>query len=604
MIERRPYATNPRSQTPKVGRLAASLVVLLGVLLSISGCPNPVAGDKNPPVISKVAAVAKDAKVKVSWTTNEESTSKVEYGRTSSYDFVKVSDEFVTEHLIILTDLVAGVQYHYRVSSTDRGRNETFSVDTTFTATDADTVPPRIFNIFSTNNSEKREITFTWETDEETTGRIEYGPAADYGSLLEDIDPSTGQPKIALKHSATLPLSEIDFGVLQYHYGVRAADEAGNSATSDDLLTSPLNVRIDAGSTGRQHLPKLAASGGVVHIAWADERSGESQIYLASSRDGGKIFTVNAFGRPPLQPYKGKYQDIAAEGENVYLVWQGNETGSGAAIYFSRSTDGGTTFEDAVKVDGGSSYPQVHPSVAAAGGRVFIAWQDLRNDEGDIYLATSSDGGITLGPSVLAHSQSAGLQTRPAITSDGSKVYVAWQSIEGRRNHIYTARSDNGLDWSDPVRVDDGSSGGGGHPTMKSSSGGVYLAWHDNRSGFFDVFSASSTTGGTSWGANRRINEIAAAHGGAYPAMAVDSQGYIHLAWQDSRNPIVHIYLSVSTDNGLSWGRNVLIDDSAAGNKYRPSLAVSGAGEVYVAWQDERRGIEKTDIFFTKYKYR
>lgn len=574
-----------------------SLVVVSGALLFISGCLNPVAGDKNPPVISKVGAVPKDAKVKVSWTTNEESTSKVEYGRTSSYDFVKISDEFVTGHLIILADLVAGAQYHYRVSSTDRGRNETFSADMTFMATGADTVPPRIFNIFSTNDSKKIEIAFTWETDEETTGRIEYGPTVDYGSFIEDLDPEAGKPRIAMKHSAIIRLSERDFGVLQYHYRITASDEAGNAATSDDLFTSPLNVRIDDSSIGRQYLPKLAASGERVYIAWTDERSGDSQIYLASSTDGGKTFSVKP------SPHKGKSAEVAAEGESLYLAWQGSEVEGGAVVYFSRSTDGGTTFEDARKVDGGSSAPQINPAVAVAGGRVFIVWQDLRDNEEDIYIATSVDGGVTLSPGVRVHSQNDGLQTHPTVASDGSKVYVVWQSLESGRNHIYMSRSEDGLNWVDPVRIDDGSSGGGEHPILKSASGSVYVAWHDNRSSFFDVFSAPSTSGGVSWGANKRVNEAAGAHGGAYPAMAIDPQGYIYLAWQDSRNPIVHIYLSISTDNGLNWGRNILIDDSVSGNKYRPSLAVSGAGEVYVVWQDERGGMGKTDVFFTKYKY-
>ena len=570
-----------------------SILVIVGGFLIVAGCTNFIAQDRNPPVISQVNAVPKDARVKVSWSTNEESTSEVEFGRTSSYDFSEISKELVSQHLVILTNLVAGAEYHYRVSSTDQAGNESFSVDDVFVAVGADTASPAITNIFSTNDSEKREIVFTWETDEETSGRVEYGLSTDYSSFLDDLDPEGGQPRLVTEHSATLALATEDFGAIQFHYRISASDEAGNTSTSDDFLTSPLNLRIDTTTSGQQHLPKLGASGDRAYITWRDERNGANEIYFAVSPDGGETFSVK-----PLS-FNGEGPDIAAQGEGIYLVWQGND----GKVYFSRSTNGGTSFEAGRKVDDSSSEPQIQPRVSVAGGVVYIVWQDQGNDDGDIYISTSIDEGVTLSPGVRVHNQSSGLQTHPVVASNGSGVYVAWGSKENGENHIYMSRSDDGLNWTNSeVRIDDGSTGSKEHPTLKVSSNAIYAAWHDKRSGGFDVFSAVSTTDGTSWGENKQVNETTTKHGGAHPTMAIDSQGNIYLAWQDRRNPTSHIYLSVSGDNGMTWGKNVLIDDSLSGDKYRPSLAINSTDEVYLVWQDGRRGLDKVDVFFTKYK--
>ena len=80
----------------------------------------------------------------ITWTTNEASTSQVDYGLTISYGSSSPLDAtLVTSHSVALSGLTAGTLYHYRVRSKDAVGNEQLSADATFTTTAAaDTTPP------------------------------------------------------------------------------------------------------------------------------------------------------------------------------------------------------------------------------------------------------------------------------------------------------------------------------------------------------------------------------------------------------------------------------------------------------------------------------
>ena len=87
--------------------------------------PQIVAG---PAVVGKTASTAT-----ILWATDEPSTGKIEYGETASYGQMEESGILEKSHLAVLTDLLSGTTYHFRVSSTDEsGNGPTQSADQTF----------------------------------------------------------------------------------------------------------------------------------------------------------------------------------------------------------------------------------------------------------------------------------------------------------------------------------------------------------------------------------------------------------------------------------------------------------------------------------------
>ena len=93
-----------------------------------------VVTDTTAPDISNVAAAGVTTSgATITWTTNENSDSQVEYGTTTAYgQSTALNPLLVTAHSQVLSGLTSDTEYHYRVKSRDAGSNLAFSVDFTF----------------------------------------------------------------------------------------------------------------------------------------------------------------------------------------------------------------------------------------------------------------------------------------------------------------------------------------------------------------------------------------------------------------------------------------------------------------------------------------
>ena len=90
--------------------------------------------DLTPPAISNVAvSIITGSSAIITWTTDEHSTSQIEYGLTSSYGAsTTLNANSVTEHSQAMTGLNPNTTYHFRVRSKDADNNEAVSGDYNF----------------------------------------------------------------------------------------------------------------------------------------------------------------------------------------------------------------------------------------------------------------------------------------------------------------------------------------------------------------------------------------------------------------------------------------------------------------------------------------
>ncbi len=108
--------------------------------------------DTTKPTISGIKASTDHQGALITWTTNELSSSQVEYGTTTSYGELMpttpatdpsykdpATGEYtsigVTTHQVDITGLDASTTYHFRVKSKDKAGNEAVSADGTFKTT-------------------------------------------------------------------------------------------------------------------------------------------------------------------------------------------------------------------------------------------------------------------------------------------------------------------------------------------------------------------------------------------------------------------------------------------------------------------------------------
>ena len=134
-----PAAVTINDTAPTTDQWNLSLIEVLP-----SGAPDTAA-----PAISNVSAGTPTASgTTVTWTTDEPSTTQVEYGATEEYGSSTTLDTVLrTAHSQPLTGLAAGTLYHYRVRSADAAGNLAVSADGTFTTAAApppDTTPPTV----------------------------------------------------------------------------------------------------------------------------------------------------------------------------------------------------------------------------------------------------------------------------------------------------------------------------------------------------------------------------------------------------------------------------------------------------------------------------
>ncbi len=259
--------------------------------------------------------------------------------------------------------------------------------------------------------------------------------------------------------------------------------------------------------------------------------------------------------QPPA--YTAGNPSIAIGSDGVAYVafagWAGSTTGTD--IFFSKSADG-RTWKVPIRVNNdATANAQTNPSLALdRGNNISIAWVDSRGGNQDIWFSKSTNGGQSFSPNVLVNLVTTNAQT---------EVHIA-------------------IDPVDPMLI--------------------HAVWTDTRTaGNPDIYYANSTDGGVSFNPSSRVNNDAGAAEQGSPAIAVAPNRDVHVVWRDARIAAkgMDIYAARSTNRGASWiyPSNPVNDDSGNAAQQEPTIAVDGAGTIYVAWTDFRSGITAPDIY-------
>ncbi len=131
-------------------------------------------------LIGVITVLPASVDASITWATSWEATSQVEYGLTTNYGSFSVLDPTpVTNHSVILTDLLAGSPYFFRVRS-KVGTNEYMAVSQ-FQTRDLIGVITALPGTV--------DASITWATSWEATSQVEYGLTTNYGSFSV-LDPT------------------------------------------------------------------------------------------------------------------------------------------------------------------------------------------------------------------------------------------------------------------------------------------------------------------------------------------------------------------------------------------------------------------------------
>jgi hypothetical protein len=259
-----------------------------------------------------------------------------------------------------------------------------------------------------------------------------------------------------------------------------ALDERGEAAVAwvdqgeKDVFFNGVNVSRSPRTFS--WLPRIARAGNRVFVLWQEiifsGGSHGGDIAFARSEDGGKTFSAplnlsasvagDGKGRITKDLWHNGSLDLAlGEDGSVYAAWTEYE----GALWFRRSTDGGKTFAAKQKINGPDGGPARAPSLAVAGRTLYLAWTD-----GDIHVATSTDGGAGFGAPVrVTHSK--GYTDAPRLAF-GAPALLHLVYAEDGRIH-YTASADGARTFQPARRI---SRPGAGFPALGvDGKTGVYV---------------------------------------------------------------------------------------------------------------------------------
>jgi len=112
---------------------------------------------------------------------------------------------------------------------------------------------------------------------------------------------------------------------------------------------------------------------------------------------------------------------VAGSGNNAYAIWS-RGTAQKFDVFFSRSTDNGTSFSSALDLSNAGNSSNAR--VAVSGNNVYVVWQSEVLGKADIFFRASTDNGTTFDNAVnLSNSGTSG---SPIISATGSNVFVVW----------------------------------------------------------------------------------------------------------------------------------------------------------------------------------
>jgi hypothetical protein len=302
--------------------------------------------DRVAPIVTNMGAGFTSSSATITWTTDEDATSQVEYGPTAAFGTsTPLDSRLVTSHGVTLTGLTPLSTYYYRVKSRDASGNETVSEDGTVGT--CGSAGPSISGV-SVSNVSSSGATMTWTTSVPGTSQVEYGTTTAYGlSSTEDANLVAG-------HSVTL--SGLTGG-MTYYFRVKSKDACGQESISSRYTFCTDMDALQVGQAIERGTARVTAISAVrvASVSWPGDFA---TIWLYPEQDWVFIIVevrVENLGSGPLWADIGDFRLVDGLGLTYGYSWKytADDAFVSANVYpFTGETEGKILFEVPVGATG------------------------------------------------------------------------------------------------------------------------------------------------------------------------------------------------------------------------------------------------------------
>jgi hypothetical protein len=228
-----------------------------------------------------------------------------------------------------------------------------------------------------------------------------------------------------------------------------------------------------------------------------------SSIILRASTDGGDTFEkVKSLSNTVFE----SYPKITAFENSAYVVWNvgiigdvyhddnsSNNIHNG--IFFTKSLDNGNSFSDTIKLN--SDWNSIGESqIAAYGNNVYVVWGGNPDEKvvGNMFFVKSSDNGNSFHQPISLTDEKDSLNVE-VIADKSNIVYVAWQALlpDGNEEILLKKSSDNGATFTN-INENISKNEGISECTSiaMSENNKVYIVWEDDTFGNHEILFAKN----------------------------------------------------------------------------------------------------------------
>jgi len=291
---------------------------------------------------------------------------------------------------------------------------------------------------------------------------------------------------------------------------------------------------------------------------------------------------------------------------NIWIAWDAGVEGD-RNIYLAQMPAGAFYFETRVCVTE-DSHDQCNPALVLDGNnRLHLTWQDNRRGNWDIYYSYSDDG-INFSAPVLVDDSDAG-QITPAIAVDNlpsQRVRITWQDNRWGNQDIYLASSYDNFATKTTKALTTNASDQTEPVIAVDVDNVAYVFWTtQSTNGSTDIYGASLT--GDSWAYAPIVSNTA---NQSQPALTVEPQtNRLHILWVDDSRGNLDVFYA-ATSGGLPaeplTGVNI-VDDNSSADQVNPALITclnDNVLKIFTCWQDARNVLslspDDLDIYFAE----
>lgn len=338
------------------------------------------------------------------------------------------------------------------------------------------------------------DVAIAWAATRDGKGDIYVAMSRDGGrtfGLPVRVNASEGEARVSGEIAPRVALSARKNGVPVVSVTWNAKDTTTQiktaRSTDGGRTFGPAISLQSAGAAGDRGWQAAATdSNGALHVIWLDHRGMAASANHAMHKgagDGAGMAQRSALyywgGAPERELFKGvcyccKTAMAIGPHDEIYAAWRHVFPGNLRDMGFTRSHDGGKTFSPLVRVaeDGWSinGCPDDGPAMAVDGkGTVHLVWPTVKNEQGVILYATSTDG-RTFSTPVTVPTLGGPKPSHPQVAVDASgQVFVAWDESRNGVRTAAVARLGGGA----PVLLGAATM----YPVLAATDAGIVAAW-------------------------------------------------------------------------------------------------------------------------------